>query len=124
MNMAYQEINRHWRSLNNSLDIAQQHNLRFNFDRTLEQGCIQELMEHIHKLEDTARVKSNFRAEKSSSRAEKSSPRVKERARRSKRITVKISSGRPASNTPSSPDSPNSEEGIAPLIQKRKGQAL
>ena len=42
MNMAYQEINRH------SLEIAQQHNLKFNFDRTLEHARIQDLMEHIH----------------------------------------------------------------------------
>ena len=51
--MAYQEINRQQRSLSNSLKIAQQHNLKFNFDRTPEQARIQELMEHIHKLEDT-----------------------------------------------------------------------
>ena len=36
MNIAYQEINRHRRSLSNSLEIAQQHNLKFDFDRTLE----------------------------------------------------------------------------------------
>ena len=56
----------------------------------------------------------------SSSRTEKSSPRVKEHANKSKRIAVKIPSGRPASNTPSSPNSPSSKEGTAPLIQKRK----
>ena len=54
MNMAYQEINQHRRSLSRSLEIAQQHNLRFNFDRTLEQARIEELREHIHKIEDNA----------------------------------------------------------------------
>ena len=54
MNMAYQEINQHWRSLSRSLETAQQHNLRFNFDRALEQARIEELREHIHKIEDNA----------------------------------------------------------------------
>ena len=65
--MAYQEINRHRRSLSSSLEIAQQHNLKFNFDRTPEQARIQELMEHIHKLKDTAQEKSNSKAKKSKS---------------------------------------------------------
>ena len=72
-------------------------------------------MDHIHNLEDTAK-------EKSSARAEKSSSRVKERAGRTKRVAVQIPSGRPASNTPPSPDSPNSEEEI--LFKRGKGQAL
>ena len=38
--MAYQEINRHRRSLSSSLEAAQQHNLKFNFDRTLVQAQI------------------------------------------------------------------------------------
>ena len=54
MNIAYQEINRHRRSLSNSLEIAQQRNLKFDFDRTLEHARIQEFMEHIHKLKDAA----------------------------------------------------------------------
>ena len=66
--MAYQEINRQRRILSDHLEIAQQHNLRFNFDRTPEQAWIEELMDHIHKLENTAREKSDDRVEKSSSR--------------------------------------------------------
>ena len=73
-------------------------NLRINFDRTPEHARIQELMEHIHKLEDIARERSN-------SRAEKSSPKVKERAGRIKKVAVKVSSGRIARRTPRSPNS-------------------
>ena len=91
--MAYQEINQHRRSLGSSLEIAQQHNLKFNFDRTPEQARIQELMDHIRKLEDTA-------GEKSSSRAEKSSPKVKKHVGRTKRVAVKVSSSKTAFRTP------------------------
>ena len=124
MNMAYQEINQHRRSLSHILKTAQQHNLRFNFDRTLEQGRIEELKEHICMLEVTAQEKIISKAEKISSRAEKSSHRVKERAGRSKRVAVKIPSGRPACVTPSSPDSSIPAEETTPQttpqIPKRK----
>ena len=116
--MTYQEINRKWRALSNSLEIAQQHNLRFNFDRTLEQARIEELIEHIHKLEDTAQEKSN-------SRAKKSSPRVKERVRRTKKVIVKVSSSRATRRTSPSPNSsPSLDEEAAPTIPKRKRSSL
>ena len=76
-------------------------------------------MDHIHKVENSAREKSNAKAEKSSSR-------TKERAGRSKKVAVKIPSGRLAGTIHSSPDSsPSSEEENteatpAPLIHKRK----
>ena len=112
--MAYQEINLHRRSLSSSLEIAQQHNLKFNFVKTPEQARIQELMKQIHKLEDTARKKS-------SSRAEKSSPKVKECASRTKKVAMKVSSGRTARRTPPSPNSSSiSDEEAAPLIPKGK----
>ena len=112
--IAYQEINRQRRILSNSLEIAQQHNLRFNFDRTLKQAQIEELMDHIHKLEDTVR-------EKNSAKIEKSSSRVKERAGRTKRVIVKISLSRAACETPLSPNSSLSlDEETAPAIPKRK----
>ena len=53
VNMAYQEMNQHRWSLNRSLETAQQHNLRFNFERTLEQARIKEQRYHIHKIEDS-----------------------------------------------------------------------
>ena len=112
--MAYQEINWQRRSFSNSLEIAQQHNLRFNFYKTLEEARIEELMEHIRKLEDTA-------GEKSSSSTEKSSPKIKERAGRTKRVAVKVSSSRAARKTPPSPNSsPSLDEEAAPAIPKRK----
>ena len=64
--IAYQEINRLRRSLSDNLEIAQQHGLRYSFDRTPEQTRIEELMDHIHKLEDSARGKSSSRAVKNS----------------------------------------------------------
>ena len=57
-------------------------------------------MDYIHKLQNTTREKSN-------AKAEKNSHKVKERASRTKRCAQKIPSGRPASSTPSSPDSPS-----------------
>ena len=54
----------------------------------------------------------------------KSSHKVKECAGRTKKTAMKIPSGRPASATPSSPDSPNSAEEVilqtTPQIPKRK----
>ena len=81
---------------------------------TLEQARIQELMEHIHKLKDTAQ-------ENNSSRVENSNPKVKERVGRTKRVVVNIPSSRLARRTPSSPDSSSSsEEESAHLTHKRK----
>ena len=81
-------------------------------------------MDHIHKLEDVARGKTTFRAEKSNLEAGKNSHKVKERAGRTKKTAMKIPSSRPVSATPLSPDSPNSaEEAIlqtTPQIPKRK----
>ena len=63
--IAYQEINHQRRILSNNLEIAQQHNLKYSFDRTLEQTRIEELMDHIHKLEEVAQEKTTSKAEKS-----------------------------------------------------------
>ena len=117
MNMAYQEMNQHQRSLSRSLETAQQYNLRFNFDKTLEQARIEELRDHIHKIEDSTQGKI-------SSRAKKSSPIIKARAKRTKRVAVKILSSRPVNKALSSlGSSPSSEEEAveaAHLIHKRK----
>ena len=75
--IAYQEINRQRRILSDNLEIIQQYNLEYSFDRTPEQTRIEKLMDHICKLEDAAREKTTSRAEKTSLRAEKSSHKVK-----------------------------------------------
>ena len=81
-------------------------------------------MDHIHKLEDAAQEKTTSRAEKSNLGAGKSSHKVKECAGRTKRTVVKIPSGRPASATPPSHDSPNFAKEVipqtTPQIPKRK----
>ena len=82
-------------------------------------------MDHIHKLEKTAREKSNAKAEKSNLRAEKNSHKVKECVGRTKRCAHKIPSGRATQQTPSSPipSSSSTEETTpqtTPQIPKRK----
>ena len=75
---------------------------------------LEEVREHIHKIEDTARGKS-------SSRAERSSLKIKERIKRTKRVAVKILSSRPTRKAHSSlGSSPSSEEEAVPLTHKRK----
>ena len=112
--IAYQEINSQRRILSDNLEIAQQHSLRYSFDMTPEDTRIEELMDHIHKLEDATR-------EKTTSKAEKSSHKVKERASRTKRYAHKIPSGRATQQTPSSPiPSSSSAEETTPQIHKRK----
>ena len=101
MNTAYQEINWHRRSLSNTLEISQQHNLTFDFDRTLEHARIQELMEYIRKLEDAAR-------ESSSSRAQKSSTKFIERVGRTRKVAVKVPLGKTTHKTSPSSNSSSS----------------
>ena len=115
--MAYEEINRQRRILSNNIEIAQQYHLRYSFDRTPEQTSIEELMNHIHKIENSARGKDN-------ARANKNSPVTKECSKRTKRVAVKIPPNRSTSKAhPSPSSSPNSKEedvNVTPLIQKRK----
>ena len=69
--IAYQEINRQRRILSDNLEIIQQYNLEYSFDRTPEQTRIEKLMDHICKLEDAAREKTTSKAEKSSHKVKK-----------------------------------------------------
>ena len=115
--IANQEIKRLWKTLSDNYDIAQQHDVRYSICRAPEQARIEELMDHIRKLESSAQGKSN-------SRAVKSSPITKEHSKRTKRATVKVPSGKPTSKAHLSPSSfPSSEEeddNAAPPIFKRK----
>ena len=60
--IAYQEIKHLQRMLNDNYDIAQQHDVRYSICRASEQAEIEELRDHIHKLENSAKGNSSSRA--------------------------------------------------------------
>ena len=98
MKMTYEKINRQRRMLCNDLEIAQQHHLDYSFDRTPEHARIEELMDHIRKIESFAR-------EKSSSKVARSSPATKECSRRTKKVAIKIPSSKAISKAQANPSS-------------------